>query len=286
MSLRIPRWVPVALGIASRMAPAATGRFVAQVVLRPRQNPPQPWETAPLQPHESPPELLTLRNGQAALAWPAAPTSADAPWVFAQHGWEGRPTQFRPLAAALGLRGFRLLAVEGPGHGRSPGRHASPWLFAQGLVAAAEEYGPPAGVIGHSMGGSAIPIALAGGMRAGRVVTLGSPAAVSEITERFVRAAGLGEGAQRQLRRLLDAHAGRPVRELDPEVLAAHPAVAPLPVLVVHCVDDPVVAHTQAVRLRQAWRGAKGLDTRGLGHRDLLRDPQTVDAVADFIAGG
>ena len=85
---------------------------------------------------------------------------------------------------------------------------------------------------------------------------------------------------------LLDAHAGRPVRELDPEILATHPEVAALPALVVHCADDPIVAHEQAQRLRRAWPDARGLDTRGLGHRDILRDPATVDAVADFIAGG
>jgi len=284
VSLRIPRWVPPTLGFASRIAPGWTGRFVAQVVLRPRQNPPQPWEIAPLESGEPTAEPLTQPNGQAAPAW-APPGESVAPWVFAQHGWEGRPTQFRPLAAALTARGFRLLAVEGPGHGRSPGRHASPWLFAQGLLAAQAAFGSPAAVIGHSMGGSAVPIAIAEGLEAGRVVTLGSPAAVSEITDRFVEAAGLGPDAQHRLRRLLDAHAGRPVRELDPEILARHPAVAALPALVVHCVDDPIVAHGQAVRLRAAWQGARGLDTRGLGHRDILRHRETVDAVADFILG-
>lgn len=285
MSLRIPGWVPPTLGLASRLAPALTGRFVAQVVLRPRQNPPQPWETAPLAEQEVAPRSVTLANGQAGLIWEPAIASA-APWVFAQHGWEGRPTQFRPLGARLAARGFRVLAVEGPGHGRSPGPHASPWLFARGLLAAQAELGAPVAVIGHSMGGSAVPIAVAEGLRTARVVTLGSPAAVSEITDRFVRAAGLGGGAQRELRRLLDAHAGRPIRELDPEVLARQPAVAALPALVVHCVDDPIVAHAQAIRLRAAWAGSRALDTRGLGHRDLLRDPETVAAVADFIAAG
>jgi pimeloyl-ACP methyl ester carboxylesterase len=52
----------------------------------------------------------------------------------------------------------------------------------------------------------------------------------------------------------------------------------------VHCVDDAVVAPEQGRRLAQAWPGAVLLETRGLGHRNVLRDPATVQAVADFFA--
>lgn len=285
MSINVPKWVPPTLGFASRMAPATTARLVGQLVLRPRQNRPQAWETAPLAAAEAAPRELTLANGLAALCWEPA-SVAGAPWVFAQHGWEGRPTQFRPLASELTARGFRVLAIEGPGHGRSPGRQASPWLFAQALLAAQAEFGEPAAVVGHSLGGGAVPIALAHGLRARRVATLGAPAAMSEITEAFLVAVGLGSAAKRELRRLMDAHAGRPMRELDPEVLVASPAMSPAAALLVHCVDDAVVAPEQARRLAQAWPGAVLLETRGLGHRNVLRDPATVRAVADFFAGG
>jgi len=283
MSINVPKWVPPTLGFASRVAPATTARLVGQLVLRPRQNRPQAWETGPLDAGETAPRELTLANGLAALCWePAAPD--DAPWVFAQHGWEGRPTQFRPLAGALTARGFRVLAIEGPGHGRSPGRQASPWLFAQALLAAQAEFGPPAAVVGHSLGGGAVPIALAHGLLAPRVATLGAPAAMSEITENFMAAVGLGSTAKRELRRLMDAHAGRPMRELDPELLVASAAMSPVAALLVHCVDDVVVAPEQGRRLAQAWPGAVLLETRGLGHRNVLRDPATVQAVVDFFA--
>ena len=283
MSIKVPRWVPPTLGLVSRVAPATTARLIGKLVLRPRQNRPQPWETDPLTPGEPAAREMTLANGLAALCWEPA-GSAAAPWVFAQHGWEGRPTQFRPLAGALTARGYRVLAIEGPGHGRSPGQQASPWLFAQALLAAQAEFGPPAAAVGHSMGGGAVAIALAHGLRAGRVATLGAPAAMSEITERFLTAVGMGDAARRELRRLLDEHGGRPMRELDPEVLVATPEVAPVPALVVHCLDDVVVAPEQARRLVAAWPGAVLQETRGLGHRNVLRDPTTVASVADFVA--
>jgi pimeloyl-ACP methyl ester carboxylesterase len=121
----------------------------------------------------------------------------------------------------LVAQGYRVLAIEGPGHGRSPGKQASPWLFAQALLAAQAEFGAPDAVVGHSLGGGAVPIALAHGLRARRVATLGAPAAMSEITENFLKAVGVSTAARSELRRLMDEHGGRPMRELDPEVLAA-----------------------------------------------------------------
>ena len=130
-----------------------------------------------------------------------------------------------------------------------------------------------------------MPIALAHGLRAGRVATLGAPAAMSEITHRFLTAVGMGQAARRELQRLLDEHGGRPMRELDPEVLVTAPEVAQVPALVVHCLDDVIVAPDQARRLVAAWPGATLRETRGLGHRNLLRDAATLDAVAAFFAG-
>jgi pimeloyl-ACP methyl ester carboxylesterase len=120
-------------------------------------------------------------------------------------------------------------------------------------------------------------------LRARRVATLGAPAAVSEITENFLKALGVGSAARRELRRLLDEHGGRPMRELDPEVLVAAAPVAQLPGLVVHCVDDVIVMPDQGRRLAAAWPAATLLETRGLGHRNLLRDPATLAAVAAFF---
>ena len=44
------------------------------------------------------------------------------------------------------------------------------------------------------------------------------------------------------------------MRELDPEVLAALAPVAQVPALIVHCVDDVIVAPDQGRRLAAAWR--------------------------------
>ena len=81
----------------------------------------------------------------------------------------------------------------------------------------------------------------------------------------------------------MDEHGGRPMRELDPEVLVALAPVAQVPALIVHCVDDVIVAPDQGRRLAAAWPAATLRETQGLGHRNLLRDPATLAAVVAFF---
>jgi pimeloyl-ACP methyl ester carboxylesterase len=53
--------------------------------------------------------------------------------------------------------------------------------------------------------------------------------------------------------------------------------------LIVHDADDRSVPITSGLALARAWRGAKFVGTKGLGHRRILRDPVVVADVVDFM---
>ena len=93
---------------------------------------------------------------------------------------------------------------------------------------------------------------------------------------------GLPPGARRALDARFDAHAGRPVAQLDVVALALPPGVA---ALVVHDRDDDVIPVQEAQLLEAAWPSARFLYTSGLGHRDILADATVVRALAAFIGG-
>lgn len=287
--MQLPGWLVATFRFLGRVAPGVAGRLAFRLLTTPRQNPPQPWETAPLAAGERAPRALTLRCGLAALAWEPAAGADTAPWIFAIHGWEGRPTQFRVLANALVPRGFRVLSIEAPGHGRSLaarwGRRGSPHLFSEALREAQAEFGPPAAVLGHSMGGCGVPIAISRGFRPGKAVLLGAPARMSGIAYGFAQALQLSPRALASFEAASFAHGGDEIRALDGERLAAGfpPGAAP-PALVVHCEDDAVIPHASGQQYAAAWPGARLLLTRGLGHRNVLIDATVVDAVAAFVA--
>jgi pimeloyl-ACP methyl ester carboxylesterase len=273
MAATFPPWMPPLFGAVGRVAPGLAARLAAELLCRPGgRNPPQPWEHEPVL---LPAARLILRRGLHALSW-----GSDGPVVLAQHGWRGRPTQFVRLAAAIVPRGYRLVALDAPGHGVSPGHRLSTRILADELRAAADELGNVHTVVGHSFGGAAAGIAVDEGLDAKRLVIIGSPTCVSAMMTRLGAEIGLPGPARARLDRVFEAHARRPLRELD--LIAFGPAVASR-ALIVHDEDDDVIPVAEARDLERAWPGARVLYTRGLGHRDLLAEPAVVEAVCAFV---
>jgi pimeloyl-ACP methyl ester carboxylesterase len=276
MAETIPAGIRRAFGLVGRIAPSLAARVAAELLTRPRgRNPPQQWELEPL---AVMPRPTRLGGRLQALAW-----GETGPVVLAQHGWRGRPTQFARIAAALVGRGCRLLALDAPGHGVSPGARATPRLLADALLAAAGGLPAVHAVLGHSLGGAAAAIAIELGLPARRLVLLGSPSRPSRYISRYADQIGLPLRARTALDAWFDAHAGRPAAELDPVSLRFRPGIA---ALVVHDRDDEVIPVSEAELLEPAWPFAGFLYTNGLGHRELLADPAVVEAVAGFVTEG
>lgn len=247
---------------------------MAELVSRPRgRNPTQAWELAPgLASRE-----VELRPGLFARAW-----GEGGPLVIALHGWRGRTTQFGPLAGALATRGFRTIAIDLPGHGRSTGERATPRLMAELLVEVTKLTGPSQAVVGHSFGGAVLGAALAFGFRTSRIVIVSSPTRVSRLPFMWAKALRLPPRAMAHFARLLDEHAGRPVAELDLVATGPHCGI---PALLVHDRGDAVIPYSEAEILAAAWPALKMITTTGLGHRDILADAAVVAAIAEFISG-
>jgi pimeloyl-ACP methyl ester carboxylesterase len=270
----VPFWLPPVLKTTGAIAPALAARIMAELVTRPRgRNPTQPWELAkPAAERE-----VELRPGLFALV-----TGESGPLVLALHGWRGRPTQFRPLAALLHERGFRTVAIDGPGHGRSLGEHATPKLYGELLIEAELLLGPARAVIGHSFGGAALGAALALGFRPGRIVIASAPTGVSRLPLMHAKNAGLPPRAMARYLQMLDENAGRPIAELD---LVSTGPVCGIPALLVHDVGDAVIPYSDAEALAAAWPELSVMTTEGLGHRDILSDARVARRIVDFVAG-
>lgn len=195
------------------------------------------------------------------------------------HGWEGRATQWGPLAQALTSLCVETIALDGPGHGRSPGRFADPILFADAIMTAERELGPFDAAMGHSMGAGSAAIALVRGLHVKRLVYIAGPAAFEEVVQRFATFFGLPPRARRafirQIERVNGAFADRDVIS----VLAR----SEIPVLIVHDVGDDDVPYEDAKRIEKAISTSQLLTTEGLGHKRILREPSVMAQIADFL---
>jgi pimeloyl-ACP methyl ester carboxylesterase len=268
----IPFYIPPLLNVLGRVAPKAAARYLADRIARPGgRNPTQPWELAT----GTVGKEIELKTGLHARSW-----GESGPLVLALHGWRGRTTQFRPLAATLLARGMRTVALDLPGHGVSVGDSTTPRLIGELLVELDKIVGPVHAAIGHSFGGAALGAGLVYGFRPNRLVIVSAPTRVSRIPLFLAKEAGLPPAAMREFVRLLDEHAGRPLAELD---LVSTAPPSGIPALLVHDLKDAVIPYREAEALANAWPGLAVMTTSGKGHRDILSAPEVMKRIVAFV---
>lgn len=212
----------------------------------------------------------------------------DGPLVYLLHGWGGWRGQFAPIGRALAARGFRAVLIDAPNHGDSgagtlgPGSGTLP-DFTLTLLAVVRELGPAYAVVGHSLGGGCSAFAILEGLEAHRAVFIAPAVDPEAFTKKLAAMLGYGERIRTRMTGIAARRTGySPPDFVLPARLAARDDLPEA--LVVHDVDDPVVEVGDGRTLEASWRGARLVETSGLGHSRILRDEATVEAVADFVA--
>lgn len=219
---------------------------------------------------------LSLRCQWAATAW----GDQNAPTVLLAHGWNSRRSHWSAFVPGLTTSGFRVVAVDAPAHGDSPGDRAHVLGYGKALRAVGEELGPLAGIVGHSFGAGAAAIALYHGLDAGRAVLICGPASLVALIERWCRRHQIPEDEIPRFLSRLEHEVGETIETLD------IPRLAPRltqPVLVVHDRGDEDVPVEDGVAVATAWPGARLMITERYGHRRILLAREVVRAVRDFL---
>jgi pimeloyl-ACP methyl ester carboxylesterase len=273
-----PPAVRAAFRWLERIAPGLGARWAERIWFRlpaPRGPAEHPGAGAPAR---------LLVDGRAVLSetWGAGPA------VYLVHGWAGRRGDLAAFVAPLVARGHRVVAFDAPSHGESaPGafgaRSSSLPEFVGALRAVVAFHGPAHAVVAHSMGAAAAAAALTDGMRAGRLAMLAPMASTASYARRFAAMLGCGPRIHRRLVRRVERRIGAPLHHFEVPDLGR--AVRMPPTLIVHDADDRSIPVADGSAVAAAWAGARMRRTSGLGHRRLLRDPDVVAEVVDFVCG-
>lgn len=269
-----PAWLLLAFrsffAILSLVAPRVAGRIALRLFCTPQRHHVPGWER-----EIAAGGARTIVGGRfAARTWGAGPI------VLLVHGWEGRGTQLGRFVAPLVAAGFRVVAVDGPAHGESPGRRTDLIEFTEALRRIGRDLGPLAAIVAHSFGGATSTLAIERGLDVGAIVLIGSPSSINEVLAWFEGLVGLGAGARRAFRNAIE-HRTR-VKIADVEIYERVSALR-IPALVVHDRGDLEVPFHDAERLTSRWPGARLLATDGLGHRRILKDDEVIAAVVAFV---
>jgi pimeloyl-ACP methyl ester carboxylesterase len=216
-------------------------------------------------------------DGRDVAAW----RWGEGPVVLLMHGWGSRASRFRFFVPALLEKGFGAVALDGPAHGATPGTRASLPEFAAALAGVARAAGDVVGFVGHSLGGAALLYAQDRLLPAAPTVAIAAPAEPAAFFHRFARHLHLPRDVKDRIQRSLEARFRLAWSDLHiPELVARRTE----PLLVIHDHDDHDVPLADGAALAAAARDGRLVETRGLGHRAVMRDPRVVEAAVRFLA--
>jgi pimeloyl-ACP methyl ester carboxylesterase len=276
------------------LAPALAGRMAARLMCRTSRRPMEAWERGVTEQSErwtldGPERIAVYRWGR-------------GPIVLLVHGWNGRGSQLGAFVEPLVARGFQVVAFDAPGHGASAGSESSIVKFADAFDTVVDAvrpfFRPIHGVIAHSMGGAAVSFALGratnGGSRAGgllregalergRLAFIAPPIDIRSFATDFSNAFGLGARTRAALDDVIEQRLRARLDDVGALRIAAR---MDAPLLVLHDEDDRAVPVACGRLLADAWPGARLRVTRGLGHSRILRDPESVSTVVEFLNRG
>jgi pimeloyl-ACP methyl ester carboxylesterase len=205
------------------------------------------------------------------------------PTVVLVHGWGGSSGDLASFVSPLRDAGRRVVAIDLPAHGRSPGRRLNLAQAAGAVEMCLRREPSVEAVIAHSFGVPATVLAAGKGAPLPRAVLISGPVSMEPYLQHFEQVLGLAPeiraGIRARVRRVL-TEGGIGTMELG--------AVAPRlqgRALVIHDRGDREVPFLSAQALHRAWPGAELLATEGLGHRRLLADPAVIDRAVRFAVG-
>jgi hypothetical protein len=202
--------------------------------------------------------------------------------VLLVHGWAARASRFADLVSALLAAGWSPVSYDAWAHGASRGP-ARTVLDHQVVIAAlAKRYGPFQGAVAHSFG---VPVSLYAarhGLAADRLVAISGVGDFGSLVDTFCLRLGAGPTVNQALREAIERRWFDGDRGIW-ERFSAQPAPG-RDLLVVHDTGDRVVDRGQADLVTAAYGPrATLLETSGLGHARILRDPGVIAATVDFL---
>jgi len=272
-----PLWIlRTAFRTVGSVAPGVAARWAETIFCRPPRPEPRPSEEVFLATGEH----LTVRSEDQDLAvW----TWGDGPVVVLAHGWGGRAGRFSSIGGALVGAGFRVVLFDAPAHGASMGRQASLPQFSRALREVGAAVGPVYGLVGHSLGGAAVSLAIRQGLAARRAVLLACPADVVLFSHAFAEHLRIPPRARDVMQHNLETRLQIRWEELHIPTLAK---ALTMPALIFHDLQDADVPYGHGEEIARAWPGAELVTTTGLGHRAILWNPEVIRRTVAFLEAG
>ncbi len=205
----------------------------------------------------------------------------EGPTILMSHGWSGRGTQFRKFVQPFTEAGLRVLAFDGPAHGKSQGRQTHIVDFYDVISVLNQRFGPFKAMIGHSFGGVVNTYALINGVSTDKMIMISSPTIGQDVIDDAIKKMNGSPERGEYLKKYVIRKYNVDFDDLS--ILKMIEDVTDTPLLLIHDRNDKEVPLKHPNSLLAKYPKARLIETEGLGHIRILKSPQVVKYALDFI---
>jgi pimeloyl-ACP methyl ester carboxylesterase len=251
---------------AHRIAPRAAGYVWTNIFTNTRGLGTVPNDLCPLGARRV--ELSGVPRVAAVYVWGGSNPHAE-PTVLALHGWGADSTTMSSVVAAATDRGEGAVCFDAPGHGASPGTHATMREYADATLAVLQRFPSITTVVAHSFAAIAAvsAIAAAAGNGVQFLLLLAPACSLSDVLERWAAQRDLPPAVVEQIRRELRRRDGNEVSHWDVRALGLPASVR---VQILHDPADALVPVSDSYRIAASISAEVQATIPGVGHHRVV----------------
>jgi len=263
--------------VLAKLAPTMAAKIALKIFLTPPRHKEPTWEA-----HFSALATRTtiLAESQQIVVYSWGGSHKN---ILLCHAWGGRGTQLAKFIEPLVLAGYRVVAFDAPGHGRSSGKRTDMMEYSATIQALDQHFSGFDALIAHSFGaGNAVFAVSRFRLQTAKIVLIGCFSHGKWIIQRFGDILNIPSKIVANMCLSLERKYNGQLHwdKLDiVEMLQK----CRIPALVVHDKDDREIPYEHAEKFRRIEQHIWFHDTRKLGHRRIIQNPLVIDRVVAFI---
>ena len=208
------------------------------------------------------------------------------PRVLFCHGWRSKAADFRKMIQAFLNEGYEVEAIDCRAHGHSEGSHSALPEFRDIIKDHIEQNGPADIMIGYSMGGASLGIALSELPKTchpSQLFLLAAPPFVRFFFEDVINQVGLKKKVLDKMIVMMENHYGQHLDYFD---LRTKPELNSITKHLIYCEDDETVPFKKGLELFETMENGSLVQARGFGHYKIISQAEIIRYILEKSTEG
>jgi pimeloyl-ACP methyl ester carboxylesterase len=199
--------------------------------------------------------------------------------ILLAHGWESNSARWQVLITNLKKRGFGVVALDAPAHGRSGSNRFNAIMYSEFIKVVSDRFQPHI-IIGHSVGGmsSALFQNKYPTEHVQKMILLGAPSEYADVIKRYTDMLSYSKRVTKQLHLIIKDRFGEFPEAYSTANFLEHITTQGL---IIHDKMDKIIPYNDALLIKNKYKNSTLVSTEGFGHS--LATDEVSNYIYDFI---